>query len=148
MAEKSSPVTALNATDSGYELPTGTGSINHGFMEEDKVVGYRITQKIDVRLVPMLCALYLTAYLDRTNIGNAKLLNLDTELKMPSNGYNTAVWVFYLTFVLMEVPSNMLMTHSKIPPNWVSNPSLCSSLRTPTLRGREIMFFLVTAFGS
>lgn len=123
MTEKSSPVTALKATDSGSKIPIETGSINHGSIEEDKVVGSRITRKVDMRLVPMLCALYLTAYLDRTNIGNAKLLNLETELKMPSNGYNTAVWVFYLTFVLMEVPSNMLMTHSKIPPNWVRNLS-------------------------
>ncbi|CAG8980987.1 hypothetical protein HYALB_00013548 [Hymenoscyphus albidus] len=87
-------------------------------MEEDKATGSRITRKIDIRLVPMLCALYLTAYLDRTNIGNAKLLNLEKDLKMPSNGYNTAVWVFFPTFFVMEVPSNILMTHSKIPPNW------------------------------
>ncbi|CAG8956856.1 hypothetical protein HYFRA_00012311 [Hymenoscyphus fraxineus] len=107
---------ASKTADSGFELPTG--SIRNGSMEEDKATGSRITRKIDIRLVPMLCALYLTAYLDRTNVGNAKLLNLEKDLKMPSNGYNTAVWVFFLTFVVMEVSSNMLMAHSKIPPNW------------------------------
>jgi len=68
-----------------------------------------------MRVVPMLSGLYLTAYLDRTNIANAKLLGLETELKIPCNGYNTAVWVFFLMFVLMEVPSNLFMTYSKIP---------------------------------
>jgi MFS family permease len=37
---------------------------------------------------------------------------------MPANGYNTALWTFYLTFVLMEVPSNLLMNYSKVPPNY------------------------------
>lgn len=97
--------------------PTGT-SLNHASLLEDKALESRVTRKVDLRVVPMLCALYMTAYLDRTNIGNAKILGLEKELKMPSNGYNTAVWVFYLTFVVMEVPSNLLMSHSKVPPNW------------------------------
>lgn len=62
--------------------------------------------------------LYFTAYLGRTNIGNARLYGLEKELNMPSDGYNTATWTFFLTFVLMEVPSNVLMNHSGIPPNW------------------------------
>lgn len=87
-------------------------------IDEDPALASRVTRKIDVRVVPMLCMLYLTAYLDRTNIGNARLLGLEAELGMPSNGYNTAVWVFFLTFVLMEVPSNLVMARSKIPPHW------------------------------
>jgi len=100
------------------------GSIQDISIEDEKALDSRITRKIDLRVVPMLCMLYLTAYLDRTNIGNAKLLGLEKELKMPANGYNTAVWTFFLTFVLMEVPSNLLMTHSKIPPNWWLGMSL------------------------
>ncbi|KAL4937756.1 hypothetical protein BDV06DRAFT_215645 [Aspergillus oleicola] len=109
----------MKATDCDPANKTAASSIHDGSIEEnDTALGRRVTRKIDTRVVPMLCALYLTAYLDRTNIGNAKLLGLEDELGMPSNGYNTAVWVFYLTFVLMEVPSNLLMTHSKIPPNY------------------------------
>ncbi|KAL4899042.1 hypothetical protein BDW74DRAFT_189570 [Aspergillus multicolor] len=101
-------------------IRTSTTSLANGSLiaDGDDVLSRRVTRKIDIRVVPMLCALYLTAYLDRTNIGNARLLGLEDELGMPSNGYNTAVWVFYLTFVLMEVPSNLLMTHSAIPPNY------------------------------
>ena len=85
---------------------------------DDKALEKKVTRKVDARVVPMLCMLYMTAYLDRTNIGNAKLLGLEKDLNMPPNGYNTAVWTFYLTFVLMEVPSNLLMNYSKIPPNY------------------------------
>ncbi|QDS71383.1 hypothetical protein FKW77_002805 [Venturia effusa] len=93
-------------------------SIHNVSVEIDVAMDNRITRKIDMRLVPMLCMLYLTAYLDRTNIGNAKLYGLEKELDMPSNGYNTAIWVFYLTFVIMEVPSNLLMAHTKVPPHY------------------------------
>ncbi|KAH8646338.1 major facilitator superfamily domain-containing protein [Xylariales sp. PMI_506] len=103
----------------GTELGTPTSpSLQNGLFNEDKALESRVTRKVDVRVVPMLCALYLTAYLDRTNIGNAKLLGLESELGMPSDGYNTAVWVFFLTFVLMEVPSNLVMARSKIPPHY------------------------------
>ena len=36
---------------------------------------------------------------------------------MPSNGYNTALWIFYLPFVLVEVPSNLTMSLSWVKPN-------------------------------
>lgn len=36
---------------------------------------------------------------------------------MPSNGYNTALWIFYIPFVLVEIPSNMLMSLPHIRPN-------------------------------
>ena len=57
----------------------------------------RVTRKCDFRLVPILGLLYFTAFLDRSNIANAKLYGLEKGLNMPSNGYNTALWVFYLT---------------------------------------------------
>ncbi|KAL3473162.1 major facilitator superfamily domain-containing protein [Aspergillus californicus] len=106
-------------SDDDPAIRTSTNSITNGsLLADNSALDRRVTRKIDVRVVPMLCALYLTAYLDRTNIGNARLLGLEDELGMPSNGYSTAVWVFYLTFVLMEVPSNLIMTHSRIPPNY------------------------------
>ena len=115
--EKSALDSKVNSSGSG--TPIEGSSFNENITsEEDSALDSRITRKIDMRLVPMLCMLYLTAYLDRTNIGNARLYGLEKELKMPSNGYNTAIWTFFLTFVLMEVPSNVLMNHSGIPPNW------------------------------
>lgn len=39
-------------------------------------------------------------FLDRTNIANAKIEGLVEGLNMPSNGYNTALWIFYIPFIL------------------------------------------------
>lgn len=116
MDDKETPYVDSKGADSGSI--SLARSIQNVPSEVDTAKEKRITRKIDIRLVPMLCMLYLTAYLDRTNIGNAKLYGLEKELNMPSNGYNTAIWVFYLTFVVMEVPSNLLMAHTKIPPHY------------------------------
>ena len=54
-------------------------------------------RKIDLRLIPVLSILYLLAFLDRTNIANAAVYNLSTELGMArgSNEYNTALTIFF-----------------------------------------------------
>lgn len=36
---------------------------------------------------------------------------------MPKNGYNTAIWIFYVPFVLAEIPSNMIISLPQIRPN-------------------------------
>lgn len=52
---------------------------------------------------------------------------------MPSNGYNTALWIFYIPFVLAEVPSNMVISLAWVKPNlWLGGQCfiLGMSLRT------------------
>lgn len=36
---------------------------------------------------------------------------------MPSNGYNTALWIFFIPFILIEVPSNLIMGLPRVRPN-------------------------------
>ncbi|RDW91723.1 hypothetical protein BP5796_02888 [Coleophoma crateriformis] len=77
----------------------------------------RLTTKIDFKVIPILGLLYLICFLDRTNIANAKIAGLEKGLNMPSTGYNTALWIFYIPFVLAEIPSNMIMIMPQIKPN-------------------------------
>lgn len=44
--------------------------------------------QVDVRLVPMLAALYLISHIDRANIGNAKIEGMVPDLGMSSLQYN------------------------------------------------------------
>lgn len=57
-------------------------------------------------------------FLDRTNIANAKIEGMPEDLDMPDNGYGIALSLFYIPFVLAEVPSNLLLNTGKIPPNY------------------------------
>jgi hypothetical protein len=59
----------------------------------------RLTNKIDLKVIPIMGLLYLVCFLDRTNIANAKLAGLEAGLNMPSNGFNTVLWIFYIPFV-------------------------------------------------
>ncbi|KAH8899858.1 MFS general substrate transporter [Thozetella sp. PMI_491] len=75
--------------------------------------------KRDLLLVPILGLLYLVMFLDRTNIANARIEGLEAGLNMPSNGYNTALWIFYIPFVLAEIPSNLFLNMGILKPNWI-----------------------------
>jgi hypothetical protein len=48
----------------------------------------RILRKMDIRIIPMLATLYLLAFLDRGNIGNAKIEGLLDDLHMTGPQYN------------------------------------------------------------
>lgn len=45
----------------------------HLSAEERKAIDRKLLRKIDFKLVPWLCFLYLLSFLDRTNIGNFRL---------------------------------------------------------------------------
>ncbi|PNS20845.1 hypothetical protein CAC42_2776 [Sphaceloma murrayae] len=65
--------------------------------------------KIDLRLIPMLSLLYLLSFLDRGNIGNAKIEGLQEDLKLTNAQYNWCLTAFFFTYCAFEVPSNMLL---------------------------------------
>ncbi|GAA6035417.1 hypothetical protein JCM8097_000245 [Rhodosporidiobolus ruineniae] len=72
--------------------------------EEDKI--YR---KVDWHLMPTVAILYLLSFMDRGNIGNARLEGLEAELGMDSQQYNLALSCFFITYCLCEVPSNLIL---------------------------------------
>ncbi|KAJ3848507.1 major facilitator superfamily domain-containing protein [Lentinula lateritia] len=49
----------------------------------------KLWRKIDLRLMPILCVIYLMSFMDR---GNAKLQGLETQLKLTGNRYNIALF--------------------------------------------------------
>lgn len=65
-------------------------------------------------------------YLDRVNLGNARTLNNDTpednivnQLNLTGQRYNVAVALFFVPYVLMEFPSNILLKYFS-PSKWIS----------------------------
>jgi hypothetical protein len=73
--------------------------------------------KRDLVVTPLLGLLYLVMFLDRTNIANAKIEGLVAGLDMPSDGYNNCLWIFYIPFVLAEVPSNLFLNLGRVKPS-------------------------------
>ncbi|KOS22968.1 putative transporter [Escovopsis weberi] len=64
--------------------------------------------------------MYLLAFLDRVNIANAKLLGLAEDLNLGSGDkYNTALVIFFIPYVIFEMPFNVVMKKVK-PHVWLS----------------------------
>lgn len=78
----------------------------------------KLLRKLDRHLIPILAVLYLLAYLDRGNIGNAKIQGLAEDLHLKGNQYNIALTVFFVSYCVFEVPSNMLIKKLK-PSVWL-----------------------------
>jgi len=65
------------------------GDPDAGLSDEEKAEADRaLVRKLDRKLVPWLCLLYLASFLDRTNIGNAKIEGLPADLHMSNQKYN------------------------------------------------------------
>jgi sugar phosphate permease len=79
----------------------------------------KLLARIDMRVLPFLCIMYLLAFLDRVNIANADVFGLSEELNLKSNEYNTALVIFFVPYCLFEIPSNILLKHFK-PHVWLS----------------------------
>lgn len=86
--------------------------------EWDERATKKLIRKIDWKLIPFLALLYLLSFLDRTNIGNARLDTLEADLNMSGLQYNHALAIFFPFYVLAEVPSNMAMKRFR-PSVWL-----------------------------
>lgn len=93
-------------------------------MEWDETATKKLIRKIDWRLIPFLALLYLLSFLDRTNIGNARLDTLEADLNMSGLQYNHALAVFFPFYVVAEVPSNMAMKRFR-PSVWIPFIMVC-----------------------
>ena len=54
----------------------------------DHALDRRITRKFDLHIVPWLFGLWLLAFIDRSNIGNARIDGLTQDLKLDGNKFN------------------------------------------------------------
>ncbi|KAH6660790.1 major facilitator superfamily domain-containing protein [Truncatella angustata] len=74
----------------------------------------KIDRKFDLHIVPWLFGIWLFAFIDRSNIGNARVDGLATDLGIATGTtYNLALLVFYIPYILVDVPSNWIIKHVK-----------------------------------
>lgn len=53
-----------------------------------------------IRILPLLALLFLCSFLDRTNVGNAKLYGLEKDIGITDNQYDQGLAVFYATYIV------------------------------------------------
>ncbi|KAH7044780.1 major facilitator superfamily domain-containing protein [Linnemannia elongata] len=77
--------------------------------QQDPEMERQIVRKLDRHLLPLLGILYLFSYLDRVNIGNARLFGLEEAVHLSNGQYNIALASFFLAYCLFELPSNWML---------------------------------------
>ncbi|KAH6846941.1 major facilitator superfamily domain-containing protein [Chaetomium sp. MPI-CAGE-AT-0009] len=85
---------------SGSEL----GDTESGTIDEQALL-----RKLDWRLLPAVGVLYLLSFLDRSNVGNARIEGLTDDLHMTGNQYLTGLTLYFIGYVLFEVPCNIIL---------------------------------------
>ncbi|KAI8800996.1 major facilitator superfamily domain-containing protein [Cladochytrium replicatum] len=90
--------------------------------DEREIVG-----KMDRNIIPWLTVMYFLSYLDRVNIGNARVLKsnsagvgeMEATLGLTGDQYNWCVSIFFIGYCVFEVPSNLLLKRLR-PSRWLS----------------------------
>lgn len=88
MAEKKEAAVESLAVGSGDE--GDVSSTEAANIEYNEKMTKQLVRKIDWHIMPVLVILYLLSFLDRTNIGNARLANLEVDLGMSGLNYNVS----------------------------------------------------------
>lgn len=70
--------------------------------EEEK----KLVRKIDLFLLPNIWIMYLLSYMDRTNIGNAKVAGMSDDLGLTSSQYSIVLVVFFSKSLAYPTGSN------------------------------------------
>ncbi|PKY07455.1 permease of the major facilitator superfamily [Aspergillus campestris IBT 28561] len=93
--------------------------------EPDVAEVERIYRKLDLRIIPAFWVLYFLCSAVRSNVGLAQTMNTDTEhdlgsvLKMTPHQVSTGLALFYVCYVVFDLPSNLIMTRLS-PHVWMS----------------------------
>ncbi|KAK6000878.1 hypothetical protein QM012_002961 [Aureobasidium pullulans] len=87
--------------------------------DENAYIGDRVAdekvllRKIDLRMMPMMMLIYVLNYLDRNNIAVARLGSFEKDLGLHGTQYNTIISIFFVGYILTQVPTNMILDKVK-----------------------------------
>lgn len=105
----------------------------------------RLVRKLDRRILPITCLMYLCAYLDRSNLGNARLQGLAKDVLGGDPTGKRFDWVnsiFFLSYILCMVPATILA--KLFPPRlWLGSAAIgwgiCSTLSSTATNQAGLM---------
>ncbi|ESK82163.1 mfs transporter [Moniliophthora roreri MCA 2997] len=76
----------------------------------------RLRRKIDLYIIPTVSILYLFCFIDRANIGNARLAGFERDLGLEGYDYNSVLSIFFISYIVFEIPANMACKY--FGPGW------------------------------
>ncbi|ATY63504.1 MFS transporter [Cordyceps militaris] len=104
--EKRDDLESMASTKYIEELPLGGAELTEDATEQERES--KLRWKMDWHIVPLTSIIFLFSFIDRANIGNARIAGLERTLNMHGYQFNISLSVFYVSYILFEIPSNML----------------------------------------
>ncbi|KAL7892009.1 MFS general substrate transporter [Trichoderma sp. SZMC 28014] len=113
---------------------------------DEEVTEQSLLRKLDARLLPGVGILYLLSFLDRSNVGNARIEGMVNDLHMTGNQYLTGLTIYFIGYVLFEVPCNIILKKTS-PRLWLPTLTIAWGV-VATLLGvvQNLPGFLVARF--
>ncbi|ETI25364.1 hypothetical protein G647_02136 [Cladophialophora carrionii CBS 160.54] len=105
--EKQAAIHTENFHEAAERGHVATDKYGHSLVTFDPEAERKLRWKIDLYVVPTVALLYLFCFIDRANIGNARLAGLEKDLNLKGYDYNTLLSVFYVSYIIFELPCNM-----------------------------------------
>lgn len=85
--------------------------------DHERRIEKKLLWRIDALIMPLVILVYLMNYIDRNNYAAAKLQGLEQDLNLNDSQYQTGLSILFVAYILMQVPSNLLL-------NYMGRPSL------------------------
>ncbi|KAL5342135.1 major facilitator superfamily domain-containing protein [Aspergillus crustosus] len=82
---------------------------------EELVLEKKLRRRIDCVIMPMVILVYLMNYIDRNNYAAARLQGLERDLNMNGEQYQTGLSILFVGYILMQVPSNLILNYMGRP---------------------------------
>ncbi|QGY03606.1 MFS transporter [Methylobacterium mesophilicum SR1.6/6] len=103
----------------------------------------KIYDRVYKRVIPFLLLCYVFSYLDRINVGFAKL-NMQSELGFSDTVYGLGAGIFFLSYFLFEIPSNIIILKAG-PRMWIARIMITWGLLSGGMMfvHSESMFYLM-----
>lgn len=90
-------------------LSTSGSTLETGSYHIDPVAEKRLVRKQDLLILPAAYIAYLLVFIDRTNLGNARVAGLEASLGLRTNDFNIGACLYYVLYLVMEVPAILLV---------------------------------------
>ncbi|KIM38324.1 hypothetical protein M413DRAFT_30170 [Hebeloma cylindrosporum] len=75
----------------------------------DEDLEKKAVRRVDYTVLPVMSMFYLLSFLDRGNIGNARVAGLQQDLKMTDAQYQICLTVLFVPYIASELPSNLIL---------------------------------------
>jgi MFS family permease len=73
----------------------------------DPLLEAKLVRKQDLRVLPMVFLMYFFTFLDRTNLGNARIAGMEKDLGLDSYGFNIGACLFYAVYFCADIPASL-----------------------------------------